>query len=117
MKIIYILIFLLFISCNTQNSNDKTTKKIIEVDSLKSKLLGHWGGLGEDNPVWEIKIDSIYYYQEKKTSPYQIVDMDMIIERPESKGILRNISVVEDTMTFYDEQGLTIKGYRFKAKK
>jgi hypothetical protein len=45
------------------------------------------------------------------------VDKDLIIERLESKGILRNISVVEDTMIFYDEQGLTIKGYRFQTTK
>ncbi len=117
MKLTFILTSLFFVSCNIQNSNDVATKKIIEADRLKIKLLGYWGGLGEDSPVWEIKIDSIYYCQEKKAYPYQIVDKDLVVERPKSKGLLRNISVVEDTMTFYDEQGLAIKGYRFKAKK
>ena len=89
----------------------------MKVDDLKTKLIGHWGGLGEDGPVWEIKNDSIYYYQEKKTYPYQIVDKDLVIERPESKGVLRNISVTKDAMIFYDEQGFQIKGYRFKTNK
>jgi hypothetical protein len=117
MKLIWVIAFLFYVSCNTQNSNDATTKKVMKVDSLKTKLLEHWGGLGEDSPVWEIKNDSIYYYQEKKTYPYQIIGKDLVVERPESKGVLRNISVVSDTMIFYDEQGLPIKGYRFKAKK
>ena len=115
MKIISILIFLFFIGCNSQNSNNATAKELIKQDSLKTKLLGQWGGLGENNPVWEIKIDSIYYYQHKKAYPYQIVGNALVIELTESKGVLRNISVVVDTMIFYDEQGLRIKGYRFKA--
>ena len=117
MKIICILFCVFFINCNNNDSNIATTRKYTTADSLKTKLLGQWGGSGEDSAVWEIRIDSIYYLQEKKTYAYKILDNDLVIERPESKGILRNISVFEDTMTFNDEQGLTIKGYRLKNKK
>jgi hypothetical protein len=116
MKIACISLFIFFVSCDSADSNTKTNQ-YTKVDTLKHKLLGQWGGLGEDSAVLEIKIDSIYYLQEKKSYPYKIVDNDLVIERNESKGILRNISVIEDTMTFNDEQGLTTKGYRFKTKK
>lgn len=116
MKLICILCILFLASCNGEPSNN-LTKQVTNVDSLKNTLVGLWGGLGENSPVWEIKIDSIYYYSENKSYPYKILDKDMVIERQESKGVLRNISVAEDTLTFYDEQGLEVNGYRFKRKK
>lgn len=119
MKLISVILFLLFVCCNIQscNTNNAGKNKPLLVDSLKAKLIGNWGGLGEDSPVWEIKHDSIYYYQEQKTYPYQIVGSDLIIERLDTKGILKNISVLKDTLMFYDEQGLQITGYRFLNKK
>ena len=117
MKFFYILTLLYFGSCDTQKTHSRTEDKLNKADSLKSRLLGKWGGLGEDSPVWEIKLDSIYYYQENKSYPYQIMENDLVIERGGSSGILSDISVVEDTLNFYDEQGLSIKAYRFKTKK
>lgn len=116
MKIVCISFFIFFVGCNNADTNEKT-KHHTNVDTIKNKLLGQWGGLGEDSAVWEISFDSIYYLQEKKSYPYKIVGNDLVVERNESKGFLRNISVIEDTMTFNDEQGLATKGYRFKAKK
>ena len=116
MKNITWLIVILFTSCNNNDVNNKSTKPITKADSLKLELLGEWGGLGEDSPVWEIRSDSIYYFRESKAYPYQILDNNFIIERSTSKGILKNISVVVDTMTFNDEQGLIIKSYRFKKQ-
>lgn len=115
MKIICVL-YILFFSCNN-NSSNKLTKQLTKIDSLKNTLIGQWGGPGENSPVLEINVDSIYYFEEKKSYPYKIFDSDLVIERLESKGVLRNISVTEDTLTFYDEQGLITKGYRFKKKK
>lgn len=111
----HVLFPIFLLSCNSQDHKN-FTKNTITVNSLKNNLLGSWGGLGESIPVLEIGIDSIYYYQEKKAYPYKVVDRNLIIERTESKGVLRNISVIEDTMIFYDEQGLLIKGYRFRSK-
>ena len=116
MRIICISFFIFFVSCNNGDPNTTEKKRDTKVDVLKTKLLGKWGGLGEDSAVFEIKIDSIYYLQEKKTYPYKILNNDLVIERNGSKGILRNIIVIEDTMTFNDEQGLTTKGYRFNNK-
>ncbi len=116
MKYICVLSILFFASCNSQPSNN-LTKQVTKVDSLKNTLVGKWGGLGENSFVLEIKIDSIYYYQENKSYPYKIVANDLIIERLETKAVLRNISVNKDTLIFYDDQGFKIKGYRFNTKK
>jgi hypothetical protein len=117
MKFIWVITLLFIVGCHTKNSNDRTTKTVKKIDSLKTQFKGQWGGLGEDDPVFEIKDDLIYYFEEKKTYPYQFAGKDLIIQRTESKGVLKNISVVNDTMTFYDEQGFSIKAYRFKNRK
>lgn len=76
--------------------------------------MGQWGGLKEDSPIWEIRRDSIYYFQHSKAYPYKIVNRDLIINFPESRAILKNISVISDTLFFSGEEGLQIRAYRFK---
>ena len=86
-------------------------------DSLKIKLIGIWGGLGEESPVWDIRHDSIYYYERSTAYPYEILNGNFIIYQPVSKLILRNISVIIDTMYFLDELNNPITGYRFPPNK
>ncbi len=107
---------ILFTGCNNPEVDDKSAKIYTKVDTLKNKMIGRWGGLGEDSSVWEIRIDSIYYFQQRKTYPYKMLNNDLIIDRKESKGILRNISVIADTMTFYTEEGIRVSGYRPKTQ-
>lgn len=83
-------------------------------DSLEPNLIGKWGGLGEKSPVWNIMHDSIYYYEHSAAYPYQILDGDLIIHFPKSRGVLKHITVNKDTMSFVDEQNNTIRGYRFR---
>ncbi len=110
------MIFIFSISCNIKRAKDGVLTGLTKADSLHTKLIGEWGSLGEDNPVWEFKQDSIYYFDRKQSYPYKIIGNDIIIELPESEGHLRNMSVIKDTMTFYDTPGMPIKGYRFKQK-
>lgn len=119
MKIICITFFLFLISCNRNGPNNAKKTRDTQVDTLKTTILGQWGGFGESSAVLEIRTDSIYYLEEKKAYPYTIIGKDLIIKRPESIAILRNISIVEDTMTFTvnGEQGQTTYAYRFKAKR
>ncbi len=115
MKFLYCSIFVLFISCNDQPQSNNISNKLTHNDTLKNKLLGQWGDL--ENPMWDIRSDSIYYFERSAAYPYELINNDFIIYLPESKGILRNIRVNKDTLFFLDEQGLTVKGYRFKNKK
>lgn len=110
--IFFSTLLIFFLSCNNQDS--APTQKNLLNDSLKNSLLGKWGGLGENEPVWEIKKDSIYYYEEGKSYYYFILRGDFIIKRLNSSVALKNIHVYKDTLFFLDDQGLTIKGYRFK---
>jgi len=82
-------------------------------EELKNKLIGKWGGLGEKSPVFKITSDSIYYYDRLKSYKYEILSGDMIISFPESKGFLKRVSVINDTMFFFDEFPDTIRAYRF----
>ena len=78
---------------------------------LRNKLIGKWGGLGESKPVFEIRKDSICYFQQSTKYPYKIVNHDFVIFFPDHEGILRNIRVDHDTIFFYDDYGLK-RGYR-----
>lgn len=116
MKLIFFSIVILFITCNEHSgSKNKLPDKPTHDDTLKSKLIGKWGDF--ENPMWDIRMDSIYYFERSTAYLYKISNNDLIIYLPESKGILRNIHVIKDTLFFLDEQGLIVKGYRFKNKK
>lgn len=109
-KIIFLFISAFSFSCSNNTSSNHFTKP----DNLSQGILGKWGGLGENRPVWEIKADSIYYFQENKAYPYKMNGNDLIIERPDGVVILKNIAVDVDTLMFYHEQGLKVKAYRFR---
>ncbi|HKO79597.1 MAG TPA: hypothetical protein VJU78_04340 [Chitinophagaceae bacterium] len=113
LKGIYFLVTLMFVACDQPDSKNTPSKTMTADDSLKINLIGKWGGLGESIPVWNIMPDSIYYYGRSAAYPYQILNGDFIIYLPESKGVLKHITVIKDTMSFLDEQNNTIKGYRF----
>lgn len=117
MKILFFLLAALVLSCKeSTNSRSNLNKNPTQADTLETELIGKWGGLGEDSPVWEISKDSIYYFERAAAYPYKLIDNDFVIYLPESKGKLRNIRVIKDTLFFLDEQGLTVKGYRFKDR-
>lgn len=102
-----------FISCNEQpNLKNKVLNKPTLEDSLKLKLLGKWGDL--ETPGWDIRMDSIYYFERSIAYPYEIINKDFIIYLTESKGILKDIRVIKDTFFWLDEQGLTVNAFRMK---
>ncbi|MDQ6755845.1 MAG: hypothetical protein M3004_02825 [Bacteroidota bacterium] len=111
MRASFFLIIILFAACNEQNS---VKTNLNYGDSLKAQLLGRWGGLAEDGPVWDFRMDSIYYYDRSAAFPYTILNRDVVISLPEVKAIFKNIHVVKDTLFFLDAYGLKIKAYRFK---
>jgi hypothetical protein len=115
MKKAALIAFIFLTACNARTSSNSREKKLTKEDSLRLTIIGPWGGPGEDSPVFKITTDSIYYFQHKRSYPYEIVDKDLLIQFPDSKAVLKNIFVVNDTLNFEDEQGLKIKGYRFNV--
>ena len=80
---------------------------------MKNKLIGKWGRLAEEGPVFYITSDSIYYYDKLKSFSYEILNGDVIINFPTSKGRLKRVAVINDTMFFFDEFPDTIKAFRY----
>ena len=119
MKAILFSIMVLLIGCNdsTRNLKNKLPNNLTKIDSLKNKLMGRWGGLDEASPVFEIRKDSVYYFQRSAAYSYKILNNNLIINLPESPATLINITVIKDTLFFSDDQGHSITGYRFKNKK
>lgn len=111
-----VLLAALLISCNEPPKKAKILQPILKNDSLniKDSLIGKWGALNGKSPVWDIRKDSIYYFERSTAYPYKIINCDFVIYFTDHSAALRNIKVVRDTMFFLDENGQTVKGYRFK---
>jgi len=114
MKLISFLLILSLTACNEHVESSKMPIVISKEDSIKNTLIGRWGGLGESNPVWEIRKDSIYYFQHSRAYFYKILNHDLIIDFRETQAKFLNINVIKDTLFFSDEQGYLTKAYRFK---
>ena len=114
-KKISLLLFVIYTSCNHHHS-----PMIVEnsnIDTLKNKIIGLWGGLGEDSAVWNIKADSIYYLQQSAAYPYKLIADSLMIYFPDHTATLHNLSAIQDTLTFKDGMGFKTFAYRFKNKK
>jgi hypothetical protein len=113
MKLFFAILAVFIYSCIQKTAPDSGSQLVN--DSLKKTLVGKWGGLNESIPIWDIQVDSIYYYDRSKAYSYEIINDDLIINLPGSKGVLKNIFVIKDTVFFLDEQGNQVRGYRFKG--
>lgn len=114
-RIIFLLIILYLIGCTeSSNKKDNQRKRISSNDTAKS-IIGKWGGLNEEQPVFEIRKDSIYYYQTDKIFSYTMIGKDLVIDFIESKGVLKKIHREADTLIFEDSNGGVIKGYKFPS--
>ena len=115
MKIIALLTcvtlsFTCFLGCRHYDRTHHTSK----IDSLRKNIVGLWGGLNEDRPVWNIGLDSIYYYQQGKAYKYKLYEDSLVIQFPDHVYSLQGINVIADTLEFHDEVG-KIYAYRTKV--
>jgi hypothetical protein len=112
MKFLPILFFIFLAGCSTQRQKiDPRTY------SIKNRIIGKWGGLGEDSPVLRIDKDSVFYFGILKSYPYQWVDRSLVIDCSIDfgrKSILGSISINNDTMYYLLDNKLWDKIYRFK---
>lgn len=102
-----LILSIIFISCSNEKGGTA-----LENENLKRKLIGKWGGLGEEVPVFYFTADSIYYYDRLKSYSYKILNDDVIIYFPGYKGMLKRVTIVKDTMFFFDDLPDTIRAYR-----
>jgi hypothetical protein len=100
-----------FFSCG----HDDSTHHASKIDSLRKNIVGLWGGLNEDRPYWNIRLDSIYYYQEGKAYKYNLYEDSLVIQFPDHFASLNHINVIADTLAFYIDVG-KVYAYRFKWK-
>lgn len=107
-----VIVFFLFISCN-QRKNNSTTNLSNPKDSLVMTLLGKWGGR-TGKPVFEIKKDSIHYFNEQKSYYYMIHGDDMIVLYKEVPYLLKDIHIIEDTIFFTTKGAGITRGFRYK---
>lgn len=114
LRLTLLILFFCF-SCNNQGTHDAIVKTG-ETDSLRNQIVGYWGGLGEDNPVWKITRDSIYYFEHQASYPYELYKDRMVIIFTDHSATLKYLSVNEDTLKWKDEFNLNIYGYRFQNK-
>ena len=80
--------------------------------TLETRIIGNWGGKNEGSPIWLFSKDSIYYYQFQKSFKYEIINQDLFIEFNDNITVLKDISIIEDTLYFKDESNLKIEAYR-----
>ena len=117
MKTNFVILLLIIVSCQNKES---TSNRISRQDSFKSSLIGKWGGLNEDKPIWKITHDSIYYYEQNQSYLYSIVGNDLVIYLGKNHPSLKNISVNQDTLFFYLKANvekdvyILTKAYRYK---
>ena len=104
-----IVFYLLISSCKGKENTENDKKKY-----LIQQVIGKWGGLEEKTPVLNITLDSIFYFDRNKAYSYEINNGNIIINFPEHKGILRNVSIVNDTMIFFDDFPEPIKAIKIK---
>jgi hypothetical protein len=102
-----LLLCIILTCCNSSDIPKHTNP-----NSLQKNIIGKWGGAEGESAIWEIKSDSIYYFEEQKSYACRLSGDSLMVDYKEGTFYLRDITVVNDTMVFYDESGLKISGYR-----
>jgi hypothetical protein len=106
---IFLAGFVIVFSCKNQEVKNQSAAR-----SAENSIVGLWGGPNENSPVWEIKTDSIYYFEQKKSYKYKISEDSLLIYFPDHIGVLYHIYPTGDTLIFYNEVGYKIRAIRFK---
>jgi hypothetical protein len=112
MRILLFLLLIIITGCNQHPGSKNTVPAKIDADSLKASLTGLWKGMGKNGLIWNIRTDSVCFYQFKAAYSYIIQGRNFIIDLPGGKDTLRNITVIKDTMFFSDEGGSLTKAFR-----
>jgi hypothetical protein len=107
-------LFLFFLSCNNDNIINNTGELIKAdtviqlLDTVKTKIsiknsdnliFGVWRSLNDEDPIFEIKRDSIYYIDQFASYKYSIID-DSITIFYSDYNFKSHIKLIQDTLIF-----------------
>ncbi len=81
---------------------------------LVENVVGKWGALNGSDPLFTFSSDSFFVNDISKGYHYQIINKSIIIDYPNVFRVLRNVKVNEDTLSFIDDYGVVVKGYRIQ---
>lgn len=101
--VVHCIVVVVCCACLACNSNSIKIRS--SENSLQSLLTGTWGNPREDDPVWKIDKDSIYYLQQNKAYSYRLQDNDVLINNQEYPMELKDISFKDDTIYFHANDG------------
>ena len=102
---------------NKKSSNPNIKDSNNRSDSIRLTLLGKWGA-PDEKPGWEIKADSIYYYDKDSAYPYFLKGDTFLVKFPDrdTATAFGKIYVIKDTLRIvqYYRDNLIISAYRYK---
>jgi hypothetical protein len=111
-----VILFFSFVACtNNPNKFPDESKKVNIQDSssLKTNLIGRWGGFNESSPIWNFTTDSVYYFEENRNYRYILKDDALTVFYKEGPFVLKNVNIKGDTLFYTDNIGI-VKAFRFK---
>ncbi|MFN8291659.1 MAG: hypothetical protein U0U70_15485 [Chitinophagaceae bacterium] len=97
-------ILIIFFLTNCTNGKVKTTQDgLTFYDSLKKNIIGKWGG-EKGGPVFEIRQDSIYYFDKDSSFLYKLNGDTFLVHLPNQDSIVvfGKLRVVGDTLQIID---------------
>jgi hypothetical protein len=110
MKKVLLIACIFYVSCRNHNPSNNVI--LTQADSLKAALIGEWGGLGENTPVWKFMQDSMYNFGDSQTYSYKIINNDIVVKLSDHNWTMKNISIIQDTLIFGEEG--RVFAYRFR---
>jgi len=118
-KTIFALLVCLTIGCKTSTEKQNLEDEIKKTDSLKSTLIGKWGGPDMKSTAFEITKDSFIHINDKKSYKYELKNGNLLFQRGEYENNFINIHTSGDTLKFYQDMGdrtklVLIKSWKVK---
>ncbi|QNL20549.1 hypothetical protein HZR84_00810 [Hyphobacterium sp. CCMP332] len=120
MRILLIVfcVIIFIIQCNSKSQNQtkfNNQENQTDYQNFKSQLIGVWGEQGEENALFQISNDSIYYF-DHMDNPLAYELKEGVLAINYSGQILKNkiVKLNSDTLQFINPSGEHIKLYKRK---
>jgi hypothetical protein len=115
MRVLYNLISIVLLSCSNVTTTETTVQSKENVDDRTRLLQGVWAFNEEENALYEISGDSIYYVEHSEAMiPYNLVrdTLEIMYDGFSTKNIIQKLT--NDSLVFKTEIGEVNRLYRRK---